>query len=315
MDNADSFSNTAFRDFGEPDRAAAAIFRVALEMGSDRSFPSKGVRAPRIFGNCWTRIRKGSSRMLRNVTACREVARASSGLLHGRPRIASASTVSIPDGVRSGFNGGELPHARKERAVTTTLPQQESASVRIEQNACCERYVHGRTFFARPRQFILYSQFSGATPTGCWTLTTLGRFRRAHGCAQFHHGLVPITGRLGGQQLLGRSFQFSPSCRGAQITVQRSQSSQHARDVSVQDGQRFPVSNAEDCGSRVAPDSGQCQRRIVVGGELAIVLGGNLLGGPVQISGAAVISESRPVAEHRFGCRAREVIPKLKIAG
>src|SRR6202521_5707593 len=49
--------------------AALAIFRVALEIGRWPNRPSMGVRVPSIFGRRFTRIRKGSRRISRKVTA------------------------------------------------------------------------------------------------------------------------------------------------------------------------------------------------------------------------------------------------------
>ena len=108
------------------------------------------MRAPVTRGNRATRTRYGSRRILRKVTVWRAVL---SGVKF--PFRVSAEFFPQVGGegrarIRSrGFQRGELPHARKQCAVTVQLAHEQGAPARIEQHGGGESDVDRCAFLAR----------------------------------------------------------------------------------------------------------------------------------------------------------------------
>src|SRR5229473_8507536 len=95
-----------------------------------------------------------------------------------------------------GLEGRELPHAREQCAMAVQLAHDQSASTRIEQHSCGKSYLDRCTLLARGGQLFRDAELTSTAPFFDRTFSTLRRFRRAHGRAQLHHGLVPVAGSV-----------------------------------------------------------------------------------------------------------------------
>src|ERR1700693_4458243 len=60
-----------------------------------------------------------------------------------------------------GFEGGELPHAREQRAIAVQLANEQGAPARIKEHGCGESNLDRCAFLARGRQLFLDAELAG----------------------------------------------------------------------------------------------------------------------------------------------------------
>ena len=167
------------------------------------------------------------------------------------------------------FEGRELPHARKERAIAVVLPNQQRAALRVQQHGGRQSDFSASLAFCAAREVCsAMPSFRARHHAGDGTFPASGRLRRANRRSQLHHGLIPVARSVAGEQILRCGFEFPPQRRSAQIAAHGSDPREHARHISVQHRQRLVVSDAQNCGSRVTSDARKGQRCFIAREEI-----------------------------------------------
>src|SRR5208337_3460720 len=132
----------------------------------------------------------------------------------------------------------------------------------------------------------------GCTQLLQWAFRALGLARHAHGCAEFHHGLIEISGPGVGEKRL----RMLPGLRRGEIDAGKSL--QHTLDIAIDHGYGLGERDAGDGGGGVASNAGQGEQGFGILREPAIVLFGNLLRGLTQHAGAPIVAQTAPGGQH-----------------
>ena len=155
----------------------------------------------------------------------------------------------IQASVRSVVSGNlrQLPHARHQRCGLRPFNQEHCTVVTIESKM---------NFFFLSSSSVRSGQFAASRTHFTYRTSQAHRFsRQAHGCSQFHHGLVEIA-RPGWAQQFLRSLP--------QLFLWKTFSGHaldHSLHISIDDRRWFVERNAGNCRRRVAADSGKSVRR------------------------------------------------------
>ncbi len=120
---------------------------------------------------------------------------------------------------------------------------------------------------------------------------TLRIAREADCGAEFHHGLIEISGARLGKQCLG----VLPGAGAGEIGGVNA--AKNALDVAVDDSDRLGESDAGNGRGGVTADPGKFEEGCGGLRELGVAVGGEFAGTTVQHAGAAVIAEAAPGGE------------------
>ena len=133
--------------------------------------------------------------------------------------------------------------------------------------------------------------------------------RETDGGAEFHHGLVEISGALGIDEFVGEALDLGGAKRGMGLAVggcavfgHASLAEEDAFDVAVDDGGGFSEGDAGDGGRCVSADAGELAEFGGGLGELAVVFGDDGLCSLMQEAGRGGSSRGR---SRRRGLRLR----------
>ena len=298
-------------------RAEAAILRVALEMGRRSSSASSGVRMRRRqalagklapeFGDAHQERR---SRILRNVTVCRALARGSMSRRERQRRLQVARRAFPALGLLAGGDGGKLPQARNNALYR--FRDAKARCGRADRAARAARASAAPSWvFGAPRAANRRRQGSGAAPARHGTRLAARRARRADRGAQLHHGLVPVAGRLRGQPHAGRKLhsRWQARARVAAAAIRRESRpvaparARHCRRARRAARRRRCSTPPPRCTARCPAAPGPLPGRV---GNFAAVPAHDLLCGAMQVARAAVIAEPGPAAQHGVEARPRQ---------
>jgi hypothetical protein len=155
------------------------------------------------------------------------------------------------------FDGGELPHARKQDAVVRAgILHQYRAGTGITKNRGGDSDPDSAALVAGSGDFRCGAEGIGAAPARGGTDFAARGLRRADGLAQFHERLVPIPGGIARKPILRGCGERTPAVWLAQIAAEGAQARENARDIAVEDGERRVVGDAQDRRGGVAADPG-----------------------------------------------------------
>ena len=132
----------------------------------------------------------------------------------------------------------------------------------------------------------------GYTPFPDRTGWAAGLARHAHGCAEFHHGLIEISGPRTREKCLG----MLPGLWRGEIDA--GQSLQHTLDIAIDNGHGFGKGDTGDGSGRVTSDAGESLEGFGSLREAAAVLPHEFLCALIQHPGSAVVAETAPGSEH-----------------
>ena len=167
----------------------------------------------------------------------------------------------------------------------------------VKENERSQGNLHACTLPAFFRETVAQTKASRATKFLHWTKQALRGAWGANRGAQFHHGLIPITGSGGIEGAVGRLLQGLPAAALAQIPADRAQARQDAPDVSIQDSVWSVKRDAQDGGGGVSTDAGKSEDIFRGLRKDSAMLGDDLLRGSLQVARAAVVAEARPQAK------------------
>ena len=183
------------------------------------------------------------------------------------------------------FDGGillyvdcrKVPHAGEKRGDVGGLlgvggglrwREKKSASLGIDEDERRKGEVNVGAFRAFFGERVGETEFARLAKSADGTEKALWRARSANRGAEFHHGLVPVTGSAWDKQRVGSFLKLLPALPRTEIAANCADPGEDASDVAVENGEFLAVGNAENGSGRVASDAGQGQGFFQVVGEV-----------------------------------------------
>src|SRR5579863_1207891 len=184
---------------------------------------------------------------------------------------------------------GKLPEIR-QAAFGRGAFDKEDAGVPF-QNGKVERHI-ARLLFRQPDRHLPLGT-GGARGAEFFgrARTATGNPRKTHGSAEFHHGLIEVSGPARIKQARGFRGKTAPRVRRRDFRSVVSQTADHANSISVHCGVRQIERDTGDGGSRVRARARQREHIFV---RRRYTCRRYLFCRPVQVAGAAVITETAP---------------------
>src|SRR5208337_1170263 len=130
------------------------------------------------------------------------------------------------------------------------------------------------------------------TPFPDRALCAAGFARHAYGCAEFHHGLIEVTGPRSPEKRL----RPLPGLRPGEIDA--GQSLQHTPDIAIDNGYGLGKRDAGDGGGGVASNARQGEQGLGIAREAAAVSFSNLLRAPMQHARSPIVAQAAPGGQH-----------------